>query len=80
MIIRNKNTINTGRYNVGGLNLLEKFCLVVLPLLQHYIIYTILSEVTGLVWWVSIIITISICAVIYTLIFLLSWWIVENEY
>jgi Na+/citrate or Na+/malate symporter len=79
MIIKNRSTIDTGSYSEGGLNILEKFCVFVLPLGLGGMIYGILSEVTGLIWWGNLIIAFSIWLVLVILIFLLSWWMAEND-
>jgi hypothetical protein len=82
MIIKNKNTISGKSYNYStgsGLNILEWFCITVLPLIQGVSIYFIISSITDFVWWVNLIITFSIWSVLLVLIYLLSWWMTEND-
>ena len=79
MIIKNRNTIDTDSFGTSGLNMLEKFCAIVLPLLLGGIIYSILREVTGLIWWWNLTIAISIWVILIALIFMFSWWAAENE-
>ena len=80
MIIKNRNTITGSSYgDGGGLNILEKFCVFVLPLLHGVIIYCIINFITKFVWWVNLIIAFSIWAVLVALIIALSWWMAEND-
>jgi len=80
MIIKNRNTINGSSYNDGsGLNMLEWFCIIVLPIVHGVVIYFLISSVTDFVWWVNLIIAFSIWAVLVALIIALSWWMAEND-
>ena len=79
MIIKNRNTITGSSYSEGGLNMMEWFCITVLPLMHGVVIYFLISEATGFVWWVNLIISFSIWAVLVALIIALSWWMAEND-
>ena len=80
MIIKNRNTINGSSYDNGsGLNMMEWFCITVLPIGHGVVIYFLISSITDFVWWVNLIISFSIWAVLVALIIALSWWMAENE-
>ena len=79
MIIKNRNTVTGSSYGESGLNMLEWFCITVLPIVHGVAIYFIISSITEFVWWVNLIIAFSIWLVLVILIFLLSWWMAENE-
>ena len=80
MLIKNSNTITGSSYDNGsGLNMMEWFCLTVLPLVHGVIIYFLISSITEFVWWVNLIIAFSIWAVLVALIIALSWWMAEND-
>ena len=79
MIIKNRNTITGSSYGESGLNMLEWFCLTVLPIGHGVGIYFIMSSITDFVWWVNLIISFSIWSVLVALIIALSWWMAENE-
>ena len=80
MLIKNRNTITGSSYNDGsGLNMLEWFCITVLPIGHGVVIYFLISSITEFVWWVNLIIAFSIWAVLVVLIIALSWWMAENE-
>ncbi len=80
MLIKNRNTITGSSYDTGsGLNMLEWFCITVLPIGHGVVIYFLISSITDFVWWVYLIISFSIWAVLVALIIALSWWMAENE-
>jgi len=81
MIIKNRNTINGKSYSStgSGLNIMEWFCITVLPIGHGVVIYFLMSSITDFVWWVNLIISFSIWAVLVALIIALSWWMAENE-
>ena len=79
MLIKNRNTITGSSYSGGGLNMMEWFCITVLPIGHGVVIYFLISSVTDFVWWVNLIIAFSIWAVLVALIIALSWWMAENE-
>ena len=79
MIIKNRNTITGSSYSGGGLNMMEWFCITVLPIGHGVVIYFLMSSITDFVWWVNLIISFSIWAVLVALIIALSWWMAENE-
>ena len=80
MLIKNSNTITGSSYDNGiKLNMMEWFCIIVLPLVHGVIIYFLISSITEFVWWVNLIIAFSIWAVLVALIIALSWWMAENE-
>ena len=80
MIIKNRNTITGSSYDTGsGLNMMEWFCITVLPIGHGVVIYFLISSITDFVWWVNLIISFSIWTVLLVLIYLLSWWMAENE-
>ena len=79
MIIKNRNTITGSSYSEGGLNMMEWFCITVLPIGHGVVIYFLMSSITDFVWWVNLIISFSIWAVLVALIIALSWWMAENE-
>tara|TARA_B100000287_G_scaffold90043_1_gene82456 strand:+ start:210 stop:482 length:273 start_codon:yes stop_codon:yes gene_type:complete len=50
---------NQSNYNTSGwdsLSIIEQFCLIVMPCMLCFIIYIIL-EMTGLIWWLRLIIS-----------------------
>ena len=79
MIIKNRNTITGSSYSGGGLNMMEWFCITVLPIGHGVVIYFLMSSITDFVWWVNLIISFGIWAVLVILIIALSWWMAENE-
>ena len=80
MLIKNRNTITGSSYDTGsGLNMLEWFCIIVLPIVHGIGIYFIMSSITDFVWWVNLIIAFVIWSVLLVLIFLFSWWMSEND-
>ena len=79
MIIKNRNTITGSSYSGSGLNMLEWFCITVLPIGHGVVIYFLISSITDFVWWVNLIIAFSIWSVLLVLIYLLSWWMAEND-
>ena len=80
MLIKNRNTITGNSYDTGsGLNMMEWFCITVLPLIHGVIIYFLISSITEFVWWVNLIIAFSIWVVLVALIIALSWWMAEND-
>ena len=59
-----------------SLSIIEKFCLVFLPIMLCYIFY-IMLEMTGLIWWARLIISIGIVGLIIGLLTLLVNWLTE---
>ena len=54
------NKYNSGK-NVSGwenLSIIEKFCLIFLPILLCYMVY-IMLDMTGMIWWLKLTISIS---------------------
>ena len=81
MLIKNSNTITGSSYDNGsGLNMLEWFCLIVLPIGHGVSIYFIMSSITDFVWWVNLIIAFVIWSVLLVLIYLFSWYASENDW
>tara|TARA_Y100000593_G_scaffold22476_1_gene44793 strand:+ start:531 stop:806 length:276 start_codon:yes stop_codon:yes gene_type:complete len=56
-----------------GLSIIEKFAMVVLPIIQTFIFYMML-DMTGLMWWVKLIIAISIQVLLMFIIWFLATW------
>ena len=79
MIIKNRNTVTGSSYGESGLGMLEWFCIIVLPIGHAVSIYFIMSSITDFIWWVNLIITFVIWSVLLVLIYLLSWWMAEND-
>ncbi len=66
--------------NVSGwdnLGLIEQLCLIVLPCLLVFMFY-IMLEMTGLIWWVRLLIGIGSVATLMTIITLLVNYFVER--
>ena len=82
VIIKNRNTINGKSYSStgSGLNMLEWFCLTVLPIGHGVGIYFIMSSITDFVLWLNLIITILIWSLLMGLIYLFSWYASENDW
>ena len=82
MIIKNRNTISGKSYSStgSGLNMLEWFCLTVLPIGHGVAIYFIMSSITDFVLWLNLIITILIWSLLMGLIWLFSWYASENDW
>ena len=75
------------RYNSGksdfsaweSLSIIEKFCLVFLPIILCYIFY-IMLEMTGLIWWIRLLISIGIVTGCIGLITLLVTWFTGGDW
>ena len=54
MIIKNKNTHGRKTYSgSSGVNMLEWFCLTVIPIMIGYLIYNMIDMTTDMVWWLN---------------------------
>ena len=60
-----------------GLGLIEQLCLIVLPCMLVFIFY-IMLEMTGLIWWVRLMIAIGSVAILMSIITLLVNYLVEK--
>ena len=66
------NKYNSGK-NVSGwenLSIIEKFCLIFLPILLCYMVY-IMLDMTGMIWWLRLIISIGMVSGLIGLITLI---------
>ena len=81
MIIKDRNTLNKKSYSgSSGLNMLEWFCLTVIPIMIGYLIYNMVDMTTDMVWWLNLIITICLWSLLAGLIWLFSWYASENDW
>ncbi len=81
MIIKDRNTLNKKSYSgSSGLNMLEWFCLTVIPIMIGYLIYNMIDVTTDMVWWLNLIITICIWSLLAGVVWLFSWYASENDW
>ncbi len=81
MIIKDRNTLNRKSYSgSSGLNMLEWFCLTVIPIMIGYLIYNMIDVTTDMVWWLNLIITICIWSLLAGVVWLFSWYASENDW
>ena len=81
MIIKDRNTLNKKSYSgSSGLNMLEWFCLTVIPIMIGYLIYNMIDMTTDMVWWLNLIITICLWSLLTGVVWLFSWYASENDW
>lgn len=64
--------------SLDNLSLIEKVVIILLPILITFVDYHIIDAMFGLLWWVSLIISITFTITIMTLISLLVTFLIER--
>ena len=81
MIIKDRNTLNKKSYSgSSGLNMLEWFCLTVIPIMIGYLIYNMVDMTTDMVWWLNLIVTICLWSLLAGVVWLFYWYASENDW
>jgi len=63
----------------SGMSMIEKFCIIFLPLLLNGVFYIGLENFLPFVWWIRLFITSTAVIVIYFFIFFIVTWLVSMQ-
>ena len=72
-----RNNISNDYSVWDGMSIIEKFAMIFLPCMMCFVFYIIL-EMTGLVWWLRLTISIGIVTTLITLIWILITWLIKD--
>ncbi len=72
-----RNNISNDYSVWDGMSIIEKFAMIFLPCMMCFVFYTVL-EITELVWWLRLVISIGIVSTLITLIWILITWLIKD--